>query len=71
VAFGREDCLRLLEGAPLAARVPGGNGNVALALEDRVVGRGVLRDGVVRSEIPRARARPLREILMADLGYSR
>jgi NOL1/NOP2/sun family putative RNA methylase len=71
VGLDREACLRLLEGAPLSASAEGGNGNVALAVDGRVVGRGVLRDGVVRPEIPAARARHLREILMATLGYSR
>jgi NOL1/NOP2/sun family putative RNA methylase len=71
VRLGLEDGLRLLEGAPLAADVEGGNGNVAVALDGEVVGRGVCRHGIVRPEIPAARARRLEEILMATLGYSR
>jgi NOL1/NOP2/sun family putative RNA methylase len=71
VELDLEDGLRLLEGAPIAADVEGGNGNVALALHGEVVGRGVLRHGVVRPEIRSGRARQLTEILMATLGYSR
>jgi len=66
VELSHRELLRLLEGGRVRGEVEGGNGNVALALDGEVVGRGVIREGVVRHEIPRARARRLREILSAE-----
>lgn len=55
-------CLRLLEeGGRPADGAPAGN--VALAVGDDVVGRGVVRGGRLRHEIPKGRARRLRQVL--------
>lgn len=56
------DCLRLLTGDhPTAADAPGGL--VALRVDGRVVGRGVVGRGRLRHEIPKARAARLRTVL--------
>jgi len=55
------EALALLEGRGPAVAI--GDGPVALVLEGHVIGRGDVRDGRLRSEIAKARARPLREVL--------
>ncbi|HKK27581.1 MAG TPA: NOL1/NOP2/sun family putative RNA methylase [Gemmatimonadota bacterium] len=67
VPLDHRGCLRLLEGGLVRSPVEGGNGNVALAVDGEVVGRGVIRGDVVRHEIPRPRARRLREILSDEV----
>ncbi len=60
-------CLRLLEeGSRPAGGAP--EGNVALAVEEDVVGRGVASGGRVRHEVPKGRARRLRQVLEHRLG---
>ena len=57
-----EAMLRLLNGE----EVPdggAGNGYVAIRFEDRVVGRGIVRSGRLRSEIPRDQAKQLADAL--------
>jgi NOL1/NOP2/fmu family ribosome biogenesis protein len=55
-------CRELLEGeTPEVDDVP--DGNAALRMEGHVLGRGVVEDGELRHEIPKARARRLAEIL--------
>jgi len=68
VPLDHRGCLRLLEGGLVRSPVEGGNGNVALAVDAEVAGRGVIRGDVVRHEIPRPRARRLREILSDELS---
>jgi len=56
------ECLRLLEAGDVA--VDGvSNGAAALRLEGHVIGRGWVRSGRLRSEIPRARAHGLKDVL--------
>ena len=62
VDLGEDECLRLLRGEKLPA--PGReNGFVILRLEGRVVGRGLVVAEALRHEVPKARARRLRDIL--------
>ncbi len=62
VDVDREACIRLLDGEPLEVGEPE-RGFVALRLGGRVVGRGWVKDGVLRHEISKGRAGRLRQVL--------
>jgi len=63
------ECVRLLEAGDVA--VDGvSNGAAALRLEGHVIGRGWVRSGRLRSEIPRARAHGLKDVLRVSGGQN-
>jgi hypothetical protein len=64
VTLGREEMVRLLSAGELPAAGTS-DGYVALRLEEDVVGRGFVRAGRLRSEIPRPQARLLVDTLTA------
>ena len=69
ITLGAADARRLLEDGGLAVQgVP--DGYAALRLEGHVVGRGFVRSGRVRPEIPRPQRRSLLEALAASEGGS-